>query len=257
MYRGILGHGNALGETAATFCVGLLILINAHMFEQHRKVRAVVLLGVMFIFGIGLVLLSSSRTSLVSLALIMAIVFFHHVRFEVANLCIKIPRLFVLLLIFVVLLIMLLIMLKPGMVSFAIDAMINKFIYKSSQGDITSNRIQFWVFVLSTVRFFGHGTEYLQNMGYQSAHSDIFQATAESGVFAALSMIAFMVVSLWHSFWYALKHRSEPFGLAPFLIILYFWLMVSINNLFGSLGVGITMAMFLAVGTLLVGYEQR
>jgi hypothetical protein len=257
MYRGILGHGNALGETAATFCVGLLILINAHMFEKHRSARSMVFMGTVLLFGIGIVLLSSSRTSLVSLVLITAILFFRHVRFELTTLRIRIPRMFITLVIFIVLLLGVLVTLQHDLVRFIIDAMINKFVDKASSDNIISNRTDFWIAVISTAQFFGHGTEHIHELGYGAAHSDILQTLDESGFLAALAMIAFMVTSLWHSFWYAMNHRHEPFGLAPFLIILYFWLMVSINNLFGSLGIGITMAMFLAVGTLLVGYQQR
>jgi O-antigen ligase len=256
MYRGIFFWANQMGEATMTFATGVFILLSAALTTRksiwYLSSLVVVLLG-----ALALIFLSSSRTNMVTFLVLALLVAARAVRVHLAQARIVIAKgVFRSLLkagMVAVLIVGVAALTHPQDVLYIWNGIAQKFLVKVAEQNVLSSRQVFWALVLEDATFFGHGSDYFSQLVIPGAHNGLLQVLAESGIVAAGFLGCFMAGSLYYGYGYALRYRDHPDGLAPLLIIVYFWIVTMVSNTFGSLGVGITMAFYLTVGMLLSG----
>jgi hypothetical protein len=240
-YRGIFYHFNGLGGTSVVVAVGGFVLLRAALLKPQRRyqVAAVLLVGLLLLCLV-LILVSTSRTSLLSFL-------------ALAGLFVSVsglgwPRLLALG--------------GGGLVAAGggllllgeranglWEALLRKMDASQSQGQLLSGREDIWGRVLQDATLFGHSSQYWSDG--PGLHSSFVHILAFHGIIAVLLMVGFALTSLWYAYRYALRFAHEPGGLAPLAIALCFWLLSLAEGVFGSLGRGITMAFLISVGVVI------
>jgi O-antigen ligase len=239
-YRGLFGHPNEMGMTAAVLALCCLawIVERAESGTFTRKTGSA--LAALFGASCFLVVASGSRTSLLAVLITTA---------AAALVCARsLPRRRLLSAFSATLLLLFVgITLLPdlGFVQKTWD----KHMQQLMKGDVLSKRDEIWETTITDMRFWGNGGDYFTTTVGISAHNSLMHIIGERGPVAALFMVCFAVVGMLHAFRQALSHGPRrAFRATPVLISICFWTLSTGEGMFGSLGTGITLAYFLSVG---------
>ena len=239
-YKGIFGHPNGTGVTAAVIaaCSLALIVERVRIGSIGRWARAG--LGILFGGSSFLVVVSGSRTSL--LALIVTII-------TATIVCVRLQNRKRLVSI-----------LAAGLGLFLVgtafvpqldfaDQIWQKHMQQVTKGDVLSKRDEIWMKVLDDMQLMGNGSEYFPETVGISSHNSLMHIIGERGPIAALFMSCVAglgIVLAWNRAARGPGRRS--FTAAPLLISVCFWVLSMGEGIFGSLGTGITLAYFLSIG---------
>lgn len=244
LYRGVFGHANQAGTLASMLSVGCIaVLLSWHRGERKLKLKGLILIVLLLVFGVSIILISGSRTSLLAFATaISATIFFVH----------RVVRR--LLICFVIVLAIVLSLLSTGTETGIawIDAVLEKHQSKSRSGDVLSGRTVVWETILADTKIFGNGSTYFANNVGISAHNSFLNTLGRRGTIATALLLAFAALSIICTFRYALNsnaHELEATG--SFLFIVHFWSLSMGEANLSSLGTIITLSFYSAMGAMM------
>ena len=240
LYKGIFGHPNETGVTAAVVatCSLAWIVECVRLGTFVGWVRAA--LGILFGGSSFLVAVSGSRTSLTALmvtaatATIVCTRLLHRGR--------------------------MLWMLAGGLgISSIATALFpqldvaeqiwQKNTQQVMKGDILSKRTDIWAKVIDDMQVLGNGSAYFPETVGISSHNSLMHIVGEHGPIAALFMICIAGLGMMRAWHHAVRGRGRgSFVAAPLLISVCFWVLSMGEGIFGSLGTGITLAYILSIG---------
>lgn len=249
LYRGVFRYGNNLAETMLAASVGGFILLNAAIQSRRSLGHILPLVGLLILL-LGMILLTSSRVAMGAFFIMAVTVSWWSVTFKPGSFSLVIAR---------PLMRIAAVLAASGVIGglffhqsiwFAIEGMVRKFTESIARGDVTNSRVAWWLMTLEETRLFGHGVGYFQQAFGKEAHNVIFQYWGEAGMVAALWLVVFMPLSILMGVNYALRYRPSPYSLAPLLVLLAFWPVALISNVFAAFGYSITLTFFLILGIL-------
>ncbi|HEV2199830.1 MAG TPA: hypothetical protein VGR73_08405 [Bryobacteraceae bacterium] len=243
-YKGIFGHPNELGMTAAIVAVCCLAWIIERV--QIRSFRSLPVAALLVLFGASsfLVMVSGSRTSLIAVLTTLAAAAMIYARSHNKTRTV-LPIAGTLVLI------------SFG-IAFLPDVGIAQQIWEKHaqqvmKGDVLSKRDEIWMKVLDDMRPLGNGNDYFPSSVGISSHNSLMHIIGQRGPIAALVMACFALIGMVRAFGLAFRPNGwQPFSAGPALIGVCFWTLSMAEGVFGSLGSGITMAYYLSIGITLI-----
>ncbi|MFD1607119.1 O-antigen ligase family protein [Oceanobacillus luteolus] len=219
VYLGLFYNSNSFGLYSSTITVVLLTLI--FRFAGTKKILTqVTLIFFLFIFFL-LTTLSGSRTSVVSIIIIflvmMALRIFENININQISLK-KVRNGFVGLVAISVLIIL---FVDSKYYQIFYERIIEKFISKSSSGDVLDNRGDILIETITDANLFGHGPEYfIQNFGI-GAHNSFVSILGQFGLLATIVFIIFWLNSMIKSLKYYFVSNNN-FRFLPIAIVIFF-----------------------------------
>jgi len=248
-YKGLFGHPNEMGMTAAVLALCCLAWIVERAESGTFTRNSIVALTTLFAANCVLVVASGSRTSLLAVLVTTAAAAFFCSR--------SLPRRRLFPTISVTLVALLLGVAFLPDLSFAQKTW-DKHMQRLIKGDVLSKRDEIWEKTIDDLHFWGNGGEYFSEDIGVSAHNSLMQIMGERGPVAALIMACFAVLGLVRAFERALRRvPRRKFGATPALVSICFWTLSTGEGLFGSLGTGITLAYLVSVGVCLARETQH
>lgn len=207
-YEGIFTNPNACGGVAATLCaVACASFLDRYIFGNMRKV--VYSVGII-IFALFMALFSTSRTAVISIAIMLVLSFVFLLRSGVDRT--SIMRVF---LIIAVLAVVIIFLSKFTNLKRLIEQIVDKFVHKGA--DTFDGRTERWELIIERVRFFGNGekTEI-------AAHNTFLNMLDQYGVIAFVAWVLFIAEGLLRSFRRAFTHYAFSMKYLPFFAFLCF-----------------------------------
>ncbi len=242
-YKGIFGHPNAMGLTAAivSACalVWLVDRVRTGSFRSMGGLTATVIAAA----SCFLVAVSGSRTSLLAVLLTSAVASVLCSRFA--------RRRYIAFTLLGVLLIF-----SSGIAFLPDLSIVQQIWLKHSrrviEGDMLSRRDEIWVKVIDDIRPFGNGVDYFPETIGISSHNSLIHIVGQRGPIAAFLMICIAALAMDRAFRHFLaSSQHEAFSAAPLLIAVLFWALSAGEGIFGSFGTGINLAYQLSIGIVL------
>lgn len=230
-YRGGFGNPNSVGVLAVTlFSVSLVAGTSLLKAKQNYLIAFISLfisLGAAY-----LTIISSSRTSFLTLALIFAIVsvtFTYDVLktrnlFNWKTIIITILVAFVGALLFVVID-------NPVYAAFE-SRILDKFSRKIENGSITAGRISIWIPIIESTGLFGKGPGYFKEISGLSAHNSFMHMLSIYGWFAAIAYVVFWLFMLFRSVHYYLTEKlNNTYALLPLILVVNYISLSMMENM--------------------------
>jgi O-antigen ligase len=244
-YKGIFGHPNSLGVTAAVVAVCCLAWMLERMQTLSFRGLPVVALLVLFAASSFLVMVSGSRTSLIAVLMTLAVAAMIYARSRH-----KAKTVFPLA--------ATLVLISLGLALLPDTGIAQQIWVKNSQqvlrGDILSKRDEIWMKVLDDMRLFGNGNDYFPDSVGISSHNSLMHIIGQRGPIAALLMAGFALAGMVRAFRQAfMRDARHSFSAAPALIGVCFWSLSMGEGMFGSIGSGMTLAYLFSVGVAISG----
>lgn len=233
-YQGIFPGPNQLGVTTAAMAACMLVIFYSCIRRKARLMR--IAIAIALTAGlVMLTLLSRSRTALTALVLA-------HVVVSGALLYGKNAR--------NKLVPFLLLSLLVPFVPFRGKALgvyvCEKHVTRTS---LVTGRRSIWLPVLADTTVVGHGKYYFATVVGHGSHNSIVEALGKHGLVAAIALLGVAITSVFGALRFALRQRyCDPYALAPLVIIVTFWAMAMTEGMFGAVGKGMTLLMFVNIG---------
>lgn len=250
-YSGVFSNSNTFGITAATLSAGIFALLRGSIAIQDKTVFRwawILFLCAGAAAALFLVLISNSRTSLVTYLTLMLIFMgslwfnFRRNRWWIA-------------------LSVLLVMGAVAVILFSgfvedprgnyLGRIVDKMMAKAVVGDATSGRTEIWYNVMNSIDWFGHGiATFTQNFG-GLAHNTYFTVLGAVGPLALAFLLPVHAMALY----LALRHfrqniRHDGYAAGPLLVVVNYLMLGLAELVFGVLGNGINMSFLLMTGFL-------
>jgi len=248
-YKGIFGHPNGTGVTAAVVAACSLTWIIERVRIGSLGRWATVGLWALVGGSSFLVVVSGSRTSLLALivtAITAAIICSRRLRRK-----------------------RFLLMVGGGLAIFLVgtalfpqldftDQIWQKHRQQVTKGDILSKRTDIWMRVIDDMQVLGNGSEYFPETVGISSHNSLMHIIGERGPIAAFLMTCVAALGLILAWRQAIRNQPHySFPAAPLIISVCFWVLSMGEGIFGSLGTGITLAYLLSLGIVITGEPNR
>jgi O-antigen ligase len=233
-YTGILANPNGFGQISAiSFITGVFTLLTL----SKKRILAKILVIAALILSLVSVILSSSRTSFLIVAIITMIISIH---FLIVKRNIK-P---------------LLMIIMAGVIAWfsplkemILGGLVKKFSEFYLDGNLFNGRTSVWEGVLQEGALFGHGEDYFQHF-IEGAHNSIVYILGVYGIVPAILLTAFLLFLIILAFSNAFRN-SHLMGIYSFVIIITFTLFSMTESMFGLVGNGITIAFYHVCGLLI------
>jgi O-antigen ligase len=244
-YKGIFGHPNGTGVTAAVLVVCCLAWIVERVQTLSFRGPSAVALGMLFGWNCFLVMVSGSRTSLFAVIVTTA---------ASAIMCAKhlyrrhlFPAL------------------ASGLVLASLgtaflpdvsiaQAMWQKHMRQVMKGDVLSKRDEIWMKVIDDMRLLGNGSEYFPGTIGISSHNSLMHIIGQRGPIAAVFITCLAALGMIRAIAQAVRIRQQrSFSATPALISVCFWTLSMGEGMFGGFGTGITLAYLLSIGIVIAG----
>jgi hypothetical protein len=254
-YRGIMSNPNQVGMISITIATGAFILL--HSIKLNKKTALMASANICILLtSLFFIVISNSRTSLIAFIINLLI-------WMVASL-LKSPsrrsvKDFLLKLGFLVLPIFLLLAnpIALNMIMLSLQQMVDKFSTAQSNYDALSGRSEVWQDAISQPTFFGHSNQYFETKFGISSHNSVIQILGENGAFAAIAIAVFGLISILCAIIYFNRYnRFSDYAITPLFISSTFWALSMGEVMLGSLGRGIALAYFLAIGIMVVDQQD-
>jgi len=248
-YQGILGNPNQMGVIGATISASSLILLSVCLFKK-QPIWQVAFILFMLVGSLALILMSGSRTSLLSFFIMLLIFTWKvgtgkYVFKKILRLFIPIIGLFFILQNF-----------KNEITDFMVIGITNKFWVKYQTGDVLSERGDIWRKTFEDISILGNGSHYFDLNFGKGGHNTFIVILGENGIIAAVLFICFAVIVTLAA--YQHDKKSRYFCNSDFsTILICFWSLSVGEDMFGSLGKGITLAFMLNTGMIIQQSNQN
>jgi O-antigen ligase len=248
-YAGVFSNPNAFGMAVVTMSAALFGLLRGAIETASKSVfHWLWIILIFLILTFLLILLSSSRTSLITY-IILALIFAGSLFFNVYK-----HRWWIAVAAFAVL----------GALSFVLfpvfsdDArnsylgrIVEKMETKLIKGDVSGGRFMIWKTVVNDVQLFGRGSySFVQNYG-TAAHNTYVMVLGGSGPLALVFLVAVHGMAIVLAYRRVVNDiRQDGYAIGPLLVIMNYIVLGLAELVFGILGNGINMSFLLMIGIL-------
>lgn len=245
-YSGVFANPNQLGMVGVMVAAGALVILVAGRI-QRRRPRFAVLPGIALVGAVTVVLLSRSRTSvltIVAMALAAGMHFLRVARTDVRS---------ILRLLFVAVFILPLgIYFGYAKIERFLQPMMERFAaIFIGQNSALSGRERIWEGTIRDAVLLGQGSGYFMQTFEKGPHNSFIAVLGEFGIPAALFLVTYAAVSLLWAYRYSRYSTGDPYAHGPLVILVGFWVLSLGEQMFGRLGRGITLAAFISTGLIL------
>lgn len=248
-YSGILGNSNQLGFVSTVTAAGILILLWGG-FCAKKPFFLLCFLVSLLIITIGVLFFAFARTSIISLVvmiLVCATIFF----LRQPKSLIKIAFVSS----FVISILLFQLDRISQYISYGLGIDIFSLFQKKEAG--LSGREEIWLRTIKEATILGHGSSYYDSFEH-GPHNTIIKML---GVYGAISMyitIFLAIASIIYARAYFKAHFSTNFyAMTPLIITICFWMLSIGEDMFGSLGKGITLAYFATMGVMMTEFSPK
>lgn len=242
----VFNNPNGLGSVAGACALGLIILIYYSLERRHLGgLIYFYALVIILLLVMGIILFSRARTPL--LALLIAI---GSILITAKPKIQRITKAISVLLFFLGTAFLF----RGELLIELIQSMQDKFEEKST--DLLSGRLDIWSYVFRNTNIIGYGEDFFDPLG-RGAHNSFLNVLAFHGVIAVLFFVLFFLSSIFYSYQYSKRNRKTPYGIVPFVIIIFYGAVSFATGKFGNIGSGITIAFFLSVGVVIKNFGKR
>jgi hypothetical protein len=241
-YKGIFGHPNGMGVTAAIVAItSLCCLVEAVQLGSRGGLLGGAL-ALLFAGSSFLVMVSGSRTSLLAVLAAAAL-----------GACVCVGRLRRVHVLSLALGGLMLFWAGSTVPNLGIAQQIwQKHADQVTKGDTLSKRDEIWMKVIDDMHWLGNGSDYFPGTVGISSHNSIMFIIGQQGPIAAFFIVCVAVLGLAWSTGRAFRERArKPFSAAPAMVSVCFWVLSMGEGMFGAIGTGITLAYLLSVGVTL------
>jgi O-antigen ligase len=248
-FKGLFTNPNQMGTLGAVLGCGSLIFLNSQI-KRRSKLRTVAFSVVLVILSLLTVFISGSRTSLITIGILIIIFIFVnaniHSTYDFRT--------------FTVIgfagLALAYIVYQNN--NYVISGMIDKIQSHSNPSTILSGRLYIWEKTLEDATLLGHGRDYFANNFVFGAHNSLIGILGEYGIIPTIFMIIFAVfgILLALKFYFEFKNTNS-YSIAPLMIMVTFWALSMGEGLFGLLGRGITLAYYTVTGITIYQWSTK
>ena len=240
-YRGVYANSNQLGFSCVVISIGTLILLIGSILDK-KPVYYRLLLGALLLTNLVTICYAYSRASLISftfLSIISSFIIFG-----------KKPKSFAQIALVSSFLVSLLLHQTDRLIVFlSYDLGLDFAEITGKKGSSLSGRDTIWLETWQDWRFFGHGHSYHVERFGLGAHNSVVTILGNNGLIAAYSSLFVILASLIYTYIYFKKNFAKNcYAVTPWLITVGFWNLSIAEDMFGSLGKGITLAYFVSLG---------
>jgi O-antigen ligase len=239
-YQGLLGDPNQLGMVS--LMPGLLVIFYTPLALNRiwQNKWRLTILNVLLLACLSLIIVSSHRTSLLTLLACLTIAILRYRQLRAKALIVLLPC----------------IVAVGGLLASLDDGgqILNQLFEKQSsaisKGDILSGRQAIWQFAVQDLTAFGHGREYFTtNTNRLGAHNSFLHVVGTRGLIPA----GILLVICGQSFYYSFLLCRNPYidydsSQGPLLITTAYWSLSMAEGMFGSLGVGLHICFLITLG---------
>lgn len=243
-YRGVYANSNQMGFSCVVISVGMFILM-VGLILTKKPIYYTLVIGALLLGNLVTICYAYARTSLITFLFLLGICLF--IVFQKRPKSFK-KVAFVIAFLFSILL-------------YQIDRFIHFIFYNLGLNfaEITgkksaslSGRDTIWLKTWQDWNFFGHGTGYHIDRFGLGAHNTIVTILGNNGLIASYISLFLVVASLIFTYKYFKNNFvSNYYAIGPWLITVCFWTLSIGEDMFGSLGKGITLAYFTSLGVVM------
>lgn len=234
-YRGIIGNSNVMGLFALELGVSSLILFISYL-ERNNKMN--VIYTIVLIFSLFMLLVSKSRTSLLTFIVVIFISLF---------ILIKIGKTKEMLISVFSGILVFLVFFKDIFIGGVLRKMLDRF----SEGNLLASRNLIWNKIINESKIFGHGPNYFNEDWNRFSHNTPLQFWGENGYISGILLGAFMIIMLILSLRLAYKKHFQKDSYIPLLFIVSFSLVSFMEGLITGTSWSPTYVYFLMCGYLI------
>jgi hypothetical protein len=248
-YSGILGNSNQLGFVSAETTPGVLILLFASFYTR----KSIILLGFLtFLLTLIMWILSLAyaRTSIMAF-LVMVLIFVSIYFLEQPKILFKIAFFGSFVISF------LLLKLDKIIKYLTYDLGIDFFelFHKKEAG--LSGREEIWSRTIHELTFLGHGSTYYDSFEH-GPHNTVIKMLGVYGIVSMYFTIFLAIASFIVAHAYFKTHfKTNVYAITPLVITTCFWVLSLGEDMFGSLGKGITLAYFASMGVMMTEFSPQ
>lgn len=248
-YSGILGNSNQLGFVSAVTTAGVLILLFGSLYTK----KSIVLLGFLaflLILIMWILSVAYARTSIMTffvMVLIFVSIYFSgqpKSLFKIAFLCSFVISL-------------LLLQLDKIIQYLSYDLGIDFFeLFQKKEAGL-SGREEIWSRTIHELTFLGHGSTYYDSFEH-GPHNTVIKMLGVYGVVSMYFTIFLAISSFIVAHAYFKAHfKTNVYAVTPLVITTCFWVLSLGEDMFGSLGKGITLAYFTSIGVMMTKFSPQ
>ena len=240
-YRGVYANSNQLGFSCVVITLGTLILMIGSIMNK-KPVYYSVILGALLLTSLVTICYAYSRTSLITFLFLSGICLF--IFFQ------KRPKGFVQITFVLACLFSLLLHQIDRFILFIFyDLQLNLAEITGKKSNSLSGRDTIWLETIQDWKFFGHGHGYHEERFGLGAHNSVMTILGNHGLIAAYLSLLFILGSLICTYIYFKRNfANNYYAVAPWLVTVCFWTLSMGEDMFGSLGKGITLGYFACLG---------
>ena len=239
-YLGLLGDPNQLGMLSLMAGILVIFAIPPALQRLPRQAGSVLLLTTVLMATISLIILSSHRTSILTIAACLIISVGRFRRMRVKGLTILIPCILAI----------------GGFVASSDEGrqVLEQLIEKNSsaidRGELLSGREGIWRLALENINMFGHGKQFFtDNTNGLGAHNSLLHILGTRGLLAAVMLVVLCGQSFYYVFLLCKDDTVDyDSSQGPLLVTVAFWMLSMTEGVFGSIGTGINIGFLVTLG---------
>ena len=248
-YSGILGNSNQLGFVSAVTGAGILILLMGSYYAK-KSYWLIGFLAFLLALILGILSIAFARTSIISLLFLIFIAATIYFAGKPKSL-IKI----VFLISFAISLVMLQLDKIIRFISYDLRIDPASMFQKKEAG--LSGREEIWLRTIQELTLFGHGSNYYDSFEH-GPHNTVIKTLGMYGVISMYITIFFAIASFIYAYaYFRANFKHNFYAIAPLIITTCFWTLSLGEDMFGSLGKGITLGYFATLGVLMTEYVPQ
>lgn len=243
-YRGVYANSNQMGFSCVVISVGLFILMVGSILTKKPSYYTLVIAALLLV-NLVTICYAYARTSLITFLLLSGICLFFVSK--------KRPKSFKKVAFVIAFLFSLLLYQIDQFIHFLFyDLELNFAEITGKKSASLSGRDAIWLKTWQDWNFFGHGIGYHEDRFGLGAHNTIVTILGNNGLIAAYVSLFFVVASFFFTYKYFKSNFiSNYYAIGPWLITVCFWTLSIGEDMFGSLGKGITLAYFASLGVVM------
>jgi hypothetical protein len=247
-YSGVLGNSNQLGFISAVTASGVLILLIGSLCAK-KNVILIGFLTFLLVIIMSILFVAFARTSIITLLLMLlisTILFFS-----------RQPKSLVKVSFFLSLVVTIILLQLDKFIKYlSYDLGINfSDLLQKKEG--LSGREEIWLRTIHELTFWGHGSTYYDSFGI-GPHNTVIKALGVYGLMSMFATILLAITSLFFALAYSKAHfKTNFYAVTPLIITVCFWTLSIGEDMFGSLGKGITLAYFATMGIMMTEFNSQ
>lgn len=242
-------NANSVGTAVAICSVGIIIISYYSMQKKYFRswVELSILIAILLL-NIGIIFLAKSRVSLLVSFMLIGIVFTRgklSMQHFLKAICITLFFLGVAFLLWMDKWIEL------------IRGVVDETNTSLERAGLLAGRLEIWMYALRNTNIVGHSEFLFESTGRIGVHNSFLSVWFYHGAIAGFFFTLFVLLSILYAHLYHKRNRMIPYSITPFVVTIFFWVTSLTQEMFASVGSGITMALFLTIGVINRDFVQR